>query len=498
VHREQSLSSTTIQTLATSRNAKRTPETIASVLMVAAAAGVAYRGIQYYAGGGARHHLETAWIWLIAAAVLSILMRRSTPAEDGSRPEASREASPPSRLTLASIAIPSALLLYLPALRVGFLSDDFVLLARAARNDFFMGWSELLRPVPLLIFRMVGPHPVVLHAFNIVLHGFNAALVVRLGLRYSNLAAAAAAGAFFLAFPANVEPVVWCSGIQDVLMTTLVLLTIDGAATFAPSSLVALAAALLTKETAVAAPALLAVVPPRRHARTAAAAALVLVYVAWRVIIRPVPDSYAIRPSAYVLKELASRAFATLAVPLHTSLISDQPWIGVAITVAFVVLVISVVWRGSADRAHLRHAMALTVWILASVAPVYSYFFVTGDLAGSRYLYLPAVGWAILIPLLLTETRSRPANAVAAIVCVLCVAATRANTRPWLAAAAARDQVLAAVHEAQRAGCQSVWAVAPPDSVEGAYVFRNGLAEAIAPLVLDRSARPGCSVQAGR
>jgi hypothetical protein len=68
----------------------------------------------------------------------------------------------------------------------------------------------------------------------------------------------------------------------------------------------------------------------------------------------------------------------------------------------------------------------------------------------------------------------------------------RLNLVPWTRAAAMREEVLSAVERASTSGCKEVWIRNVPDSVQGAYVFRNGLAEAIAPIAVSSAAPPQC------
>jgi hypothetical protein len=86
-----------------------------------------------------------------------------------------------------------------------------------------------------------------------------------------------------------------------------------------------------------------------------------------------------------------------------------------------------------------------------------------------------------------------PANLAAAVaLCLLWVAGTRINGVPWTQAAARRDAVLVAVAQLRAGGCTAVWIRNVPDSVRGAYVFRNGLPEAIAPVTVTSAAPRAC------
>jgi len=127
-----------------------------------------------------------------------------------------------------------------------------------------------------------------------------------------------------------------------------------------------------------------------------------------------------------------------------------------------------------------------------SIAPVYSMFDVSGTLQGSRYVYLAVAGWSILMATLLLPARSRLDLFLVVAACAIGVIGVRLNLVPWTRAAAMRDEVLSAVERARASGCSDVWIRNVPDSVQGAYVFRNGLAEAIAPTTLSTAAPPSC------
>jgi hypothetical protein len=66
-------------------------------------------------------------------------------------------------------------------------------------------------------------------------------------------------------------------------------------------------------------------------------------------------------------------------------------------------------------------------------------------------------------------------------VVVLFAVGVHGHLRPWRDAAQSRDALLGAISQAaQRERCSTVAVVDVPDNVDGAYVFRNGLAEALA------------------
>ena len=368
----------------------------------------------------------------------------------------------------------------------------------ASQHEFFGKSWECFRPLPLLCFKLAGAHPLALHAAIIVVHGINAALVAALAAATGQPAATATvAGALFLTFPGHPEAVAWCSGLQDVLMTAGVLMAVVlSNASRERLAVPILAGALLSKETAVAAPALLWLFNRRRWRVALFGMGVVAAYATWRLLLLPPAAGYASAPSTYKLKELLVRPFAALTVPVKTSVVAEWPSLGTALVCALVLLLLRAAWVWRGHREQIWAGSALALAVLVSVAPVYSFFDVSPTLQGARYLYLPAAAWSIFIAVLLMSTGSRLNLAFAAAVLGVSVIGLRANLAPWTTAARMRDDLLATIVRAREAGCTAVWVRNVPDSLQGAYVFRNGLADAIAPVVLTPSAPPSCWVTA--
>jgi hypothetical protein len=459
--------------------------------VLALAAYVCVLGVAYYfrLRTVQRHHLESAWMWFVGATLLFSLTAKA-PAGRG---EGDRMAEDiPWYLPFALVA--AALGLFFPALRLGFLSDDFTLADLAARNQFFGQSWAFLRPLPLLIYKGAGGSPAALHAFVVILHGVNAALVYRLAVVVGLPPRRSfAAGALFLAFPASLEAVAWCAGVQDVLMTTGVLgAVVAASASSTALSLAALTAALFSKETAVAAPFLIWLSNRQRWRTAAAALAVAGAYGAWRLASKPLAAGYAAAPSSYTVKELLVRPFATLVVPFRGALLARWPLLGVLLVAGLALLLVRAAWLWRGSRARILAAGALALWVVVSIAPVYSMFDISATLQGSRYVYLAAAGWSILLAALLMPSRSRFDLLPVVAVCAIGVAGIQLNLGPWIHAAQMRDEVIVAVAHARAAGCASVWIRNVPDSTQGAYVFRNGLPEAIAPTPLTSAAPASC------
>ena len=491
-------------------------------LVALLAGGAAYTGILcsgHFLSSVPKHRGETAWflfagLWLLAA------WRNRQGA--GALREQTAGMSWFGWVPVSAAFLVLSGALYWPALHLGLLSDDFVLLARAARHDFWSA-SPFWRPVPLMLWAAAGDSgaaAVGLHAVNVVLHAANgvllAAVAHRIGLpRRASLAA----GVLFICFPASVEAVAWASGIQDVLMATGCLAFVLACSSAAPrwgtacAGLAGLALALATKETAVAAPFLAFALWRRRgegwRALVLAGAAAAVVYAWFRMPAVQSDQEFAIAPSRYFVKELLSQPFASLSVPFTGAELARAPAIGVAMTWLVLASLVAAVTFDRGTVAKAGTVVRSAAWVLLAVAPVYSMFFVSADLQGSRYLYLPACGWAILLSaLLLDSSRAAPARLgllMTAALALMWAGGTRLHLADWEGASRLRDRVLASADsQLRRTDCGMVHFTGIPDSVGGAYVFRNGFLEAIEAAATagagatgspDKPLAPACAVE---
>jgi hypothetical protein len=462
-----------------------TAPTWAFALYCVASVRLAWILIAFYVTGDARRlHLESAWFLFVAATIVTAWVRRQatdSPLED----------SPAGgSLTLVGLgAVAVSVLLYWRAFRVGLLSDDYVLLTFLPGID--TDW-QFFRPLPLLVWSAV--HPLFgaagLHAINVILHGVNATLVYRLSTtllpslpRASSLSAAA----LFLTFPAAVEPVLWNAGVFDVTLVTCSLLFVlslaQSSARASVGGVVALIAALLCKETAVALCLLAWLVwfaGIGGFRRAAAATVICALYIGIRLTSTDAPATDA--PLGYFLKEMLGRPFASLAVPWAADEVARSP------------ILLAVLPQGLLASLWLMHArtprasrrrMIFAAWILAAVAPLMSFFYVSEDLEGSRYLYLPLVGWALLLADLSgRQTKTAGRLIGAATISWLVISGTYGVFRhqnAWLRAADSRDDVLRrAALAATNSTCERAVFVGLPEAVGGAQLFRNGFIEAAA------------------
>lgn len=172
------------------------------------------------------------------------------------------------------------------------------------------------------------------------------------------------------------------------------------------------------------------------------------------------------------------------------------PLLGVALASIPLVLVTAALWTGRREKTSFGLANSLVLWVLVSLAPVWSMFYVSPNLEGSRYVYLAAVAWSIHVAMLSLEVAPRrwrrPASVGLIALLLISASGVRLHLAAWREAARLRDAVRVSAAEARRSrDCATAVFTNLPDSVGGAFVFRNGFAEALAmsPAPLSRGAR---------
>jgi hypothetical protein len=416
---------------------------------------------------------------------------------------------------LLPVAVVIAACLYAPAASIGLLSDDFVLRRASISPSLAIDAGWFFRPLPLLAWRAtaaVTTNPLALHTLNIVLHGVNGFLVAVLGARMGMArSVAVAAAVLFLVFPAAPEAVAWASGIQDVLMTTMALGAVvmasggEHSVRAAAWSVALFVLALATKETAVCIPALMLLTPEhtlagRRRMRLGGAVAIVLlVYVVLRIRLG-IRQGFLTSPSRYFLKQLIANAYAGLLAPWRAAVSAAHPAAAFVVVATTTLLLTAAFVRWRRDRPPARRALRCAAWVLVAIAPVFSYFYVNASLEGSRYLYLAECGWALLIAELLWTVAGRLPRPHVGFALAIAIAAVASGVTLeheltiWRRAAGVRDAVVQSAQRTIReSGCTAIAFDAVPDSVDGAYVFRNGFVEALDSPVPIGAATPQCT-----
>ena len=433
-----------------------------------------------------------------------------------SHPESSRTSALP--LWLWPVFCGLAIALYWPALSVGFLSDDFPLVDRAEEWSLGPVSPIFFRPLPLFIWGVLlraGAGASTLHLLNLILHGTNAYLSARVLERWvTDSKWALLGGLLVLTAPLNIEAVVWVSGVFDVLATSLILAGIliarqyeDRPALATRVTFIAIGlAALASKETAAIAAALVLVDAYVRGALsrkllvdTSILIGIVGVVMVWRLT---GVTGYAGPFGKYEMQSLLFSSFGSLATPWHIDVAHGMPWLPIA-GVLFLVSLLLVFFVDSATTPRLRLAVAASVWVLLPIIPVWSTFFIAPDLQQSRYLYLSVPGWAALVVVVASARSERTYLNVLQRVAVgglIAIApyGIRLHLQPWSEAAALRDRIEMAALSPEMEKCQVITIGNLPETARGAYVFRNGPAEAFArdlkrTAVIDNNAVGDCA-----
>jgi hypothetical protein len=336
-------------------------------------------------------------------------------------------------------------IMHVPDLSRPFLTDDYLFLEQVRAGPV---WETLFSPDPLgnffrpvsrqLYFSILGTlsreDPWPLRLVNVVCFLVAVVLLFRIASRLLGDRGGLIAAIFYGLHYAAGVPLLWVSGCQDLLATTLALLSVDTALTGRRRiSSIAFALALLSKETAIATPVAVAALFWARDGKFRSglqkSASLWITAVLWAVVwvatigLRPAGPTLERTWAASPVAALLHLVQVTLGLEARASGNPLGHWSGLALVAALGAA--ALIWLGGADSqrandprtsatARRRVAFAGVVWAVAASAPIALVISIW-----SAYFYLFALcGAAITVGALLC-TRRRVVSAVIVAVLVM-------------------------------------------------------------------------------
>jgi hypothetical protein len=338
-----------------------------------------------------------------------------------------------------------AVVAYARALSVGFLGDDFVLLAFARLPG--VDWSALLphsphwpsyRPVGVLLtwelgWALWGANPLPYHLVSLLIH---AATALLLGLWLADATRAPLlgwlAGALFAVFPIHTEAVAWVAAQWDEWaalfgLAGLALFTAwwrraggPGGAGLYAGALIGYTLSIFAKESTLAflpvfaAAAWLAAPPagrvwPRLGLALVPFGAVLALNVGLRLAVGGTLGAYQEASTDYVTffwTELLNRIRILLA-PLNPA-VAGEAAVQIVGALTSLGLLLGLMYFGYRQRAVLAVA---GLWIVLTLAPILNLGMQSGDLENNRFFYLPIAGYCVVLAALITPAlRGGPAR----------------------------------------------------------------------------------------
>lgn len=466
--------------------------------------------------GVRRHNFEAAGIAFVVGLVAFSVAHLGRKRDAATSPEAP-VVPRPQWVTLVPAALAVAAFGW--SVSLGPLSDDFVLRKWAVAGEWMPSDWTFVRPLPLGVWQLLfglGGSWAAIHLVNVLLHAVNSALVAHIGSSWLGPRAGVSAGVIFSLFPTSTEAVGWGAGVFDLASTAFALgavavwLSKSSKAGSVWTLLLMCVGGLLSKETGLAIPALLLLVvavspvqPSRpRIIQVLIAGSLSLGYLTIRASLAPVVAGHLqnLPGDRRQWKDLLVRPFSGLTVPMRTDEgVEATVYVaGLLLLTMFAIAAIRVLQTSANGNASNRPAAVLCLgigWITLSTLPLLLSFYVAPNLEGSRYLYLPAAGFALAASAAFGRWGGSRLNLYASVALagLLTLFVTRLNEERhlWVSAASTRDALLTdAARVSQAQSCSSLAVQGAPDAVRGVFVFREGLAEALGAVATEAGGKP--------
>ena len=397
-------------------------------------------------------------------------------------------------------------------LRLYFLSDDFILVKIANTSHFAIrplfttaGGDGFFRPIgniSLILSSMcAGVNPMAWHSMALTLHVANVLLVFMLATRLclSRLAASFAA-ALFAIHGTRPEAAIWIAGRFDLVATLFVLAGLlffirshDEVASigylYALASLICMVLAILSKESAYIFPLLLVVFLiakrdlSRRHIDFLIpfiAAAVALFAYRWWLFsgIGGYRDphtgqSQALTLGFATLKALALRLWTALYFPINWNTEPDA-WLA-ALMLAYMG---ALVWLAANRRYRVEMVFPLG-FVLISALPPLHLLVIGSELGNSRLLYLPSVGFCIMVAVVADGLRGCVRWIIPGVILAFNFVALQRNLNAWEHASAKAKATSVAARNCIGPGVGEIVVSGIPSILRGVPFFANGSFEAI-------------------
>jgi hypothetical protein len=439
-------------------------------------------------------------------------------------------------LVAAAIVVVAAVLPMWPTLSSGFVADDFFFAARY-RDDTqglagflwgaFVGAGDatttFYRPLAFASLwietRLWRDPALAMHFSQVWLHAAVALGVWRLGVWSAGsqgaVTGATLAAVLFAAFPRRVEAVAWVSCRPDLLAAALAVAMLlawlsalrttsararAGSAASrvrvppAAGAAVLWALSLLAKESTLALPLALLAWRGPDDARTSMRdrvrllVPFAIVGVAYLGVRRLALGAFvggygeaAVVPSVASFGRALRHVAYLVVPPLEGFDAFLEQRVGAAAVAAFVLGVVVLLSRAAWTARASAAVSCGAWWLAAALLPVFMLPISLTTTFNDRLLYLPGIGLALVLAGVLGRASRAWVAGLAVLACLSAAATHRTATRWQVAGEATSSLVrqLAAQLETVSAGADVVLA-AVPDSYRGAYMLRNGVAEALA------------------
>jgi len=417
---------------------------------------------------------------------------------------------PGHRLSRCAIAV-LAIAAFHACMTTGFQSDDFVLIGRIDRSGFFASWGGpdgdlFMRPgtiLSLMADRAVwGSRAGGFHATNLLLHIAACLLVMSIGKHVFELAGLRKPGLFsflsaclFAVLPSHSEAVCWVSGRTDLLATVFglaaTLLFIRGRTV---PALLLYAAGMLCKESILLLPAIWAIIPRPGEKRKSTPVIIALAlapaaYTAFRLVASPglfealTTGGQLASPGWSIGGNVVRALLRTFQPPLpqgaEETMRGLPPAVAALPLAAFTALVVFVIAHRKPSRALVGAALALAAVWLVALLPALRMKVAVFDTQSERFLYFPGTALILLFALLISATagEGRAATVLLSASAALGFISTMHLARNWSEAGALCADIAG---DPALSGRGNTVLANVPDNLNGAYVFRNGLDEAVA------------------